>query len=288
MKILRLLIAGLLLVCALPTQAGFEEGKIAFKTHDDKTALKELLPIATDNTSVGYAEAQSLIAYLIQRGTKIKDGSTGWDSPNYWFKLAASNGDPYAKYEIGFACQHQAEIGGDLCPDTNANSETQIRSLAKFFFDNALATFESRANIGDYRSQEYLGLMYGFGQGVSKNFEKGEYWLTKAAEQGDVKAAEYLMSMYEADASYLFAYEWQVISGAMSSIEAKYDVSDFDWNAKHLKKSDKNKAELLAKQWLKQKGKEKELEWLEAHAHIPVKPPRKHTEISMEWFKTHP
>ncbi len=263
MKLLKLLFAGLLFFFALSAQAGLEEGKAAFKNTDYEAAMKELLPLAES----GNAEAQSLVAYLYKKRPRSKELT------NFWFLKAAAQNEPFAMYEVGFACKMQNNNEGlmyTLCPASNLNDITEILLLSEHYFNKALVIFEERANKGDYRAQEYLGSMYAFGNGASKNKEKAQYWLTKSVVQGDIEAAGYLTGLYadyayyfHENADYLLQYEWEIIWSAMSSIKAK---ANFHWGSggEGLKKAGKRRAIFLAKQWLKQNGREKELKWVEA------------------------
>ncbi|MDR0908323.1 MAG: sel1 repeat family protein [Spirochaetaceae bacterium] len=55
---------------------------------------------------------------------------------------------------------------------------------------------EKKADGGDSISQLHLGLMLKLGEGVAQDLEKAVYWYTKAAEQGDADAQDFLAECY--------------------------------------------------------------------------------------------
>jgi TPR repeat protein len=298
MKISHILIATLLLIYTLSARAGLEEGKAAFESKKNDIAMGELLPLAES----GNAEAQSLVAYLYK--------NMSWEAgkrelSDYWFTKAAAQDEPFAMFEIGITCKMipESEVKQllRLCPASNFSDKTETLLLSEHYFNKARAIFEVRAKNGDSKSQFYLGNMYAFGNGVLKNGEKGEYWLTESVKQGKVDAAGSLFALfddyvylYNDDEDYLLEYKWWIIWNAMISLEYRFDDLD-GLSDDYLKKSEKSKAkalvkqaEVMAKQWLKQNGRKKELMWVNAHALIPAKPFDQHRKKAMAWFKSNP
>jgi TPR repeat protein len=60
-----------------------------------------------------------------------------------------------------------------------------------------IADLKIRAEQGDARAQNYLGICYARGEGVSKNAAEAVKWWRKAAEQGDASVQYHLGTCYE-------------------------------------------------------------------------------------------
>ena len=69
-----------------------------------------------------------------------------------------------------------------------------------------------KAEKGDALSQLYLGVMYGLGKGVERDYAEAAKWYRKAAEQGDALAQFSLGEMYRlgkgVEKDYAEAYAW--------------------------------------------------------------------------------
>ena len=73
-----------------------------------------------------------------------------------------------------------------------AYTEEAIKYFNQKNYENALSLFQYAADQGDARAQNYLGLMYYYGQGVQQDDQQAVQWYRKAAEQGDADAQYYL------------------------------------------------------------------------------------------------
>jgi TPR repeat protein len=60
-----------------------------------------------------------------------------------------------------------------------------INAFMGFRFDEAATLLLPLAEQGEVEAQKLMARLYFSGHGVDKNPERYEYWLTKAAEQGD-------------------------------------------------------------------------------------------------------
>jgi TPR repeat protein len=60
-----------------------------------------------------------------------------------------------------------------------------INAFMGFRFDEAAKLLLPLAEQGEVEAQKLMARLYFSGHGVEKNLERYEYWLTKAAEQGD-------------------------------------------------------------------------------------------------------
>lgn len=64
-------------------------------------------------------------------------------------------------------------------------------------YETAISEFEPLAKKGNVLAQYLMGVMYKFGQGVSKNLKQAVEWFTLAAEQGDSGAQFTLGLMFK-------------------------------------------------------------------------------------------
>jgi uncharacterized protein len=71
-----------------------------------------------------------------------------------------------------------------VCSSSQSNAVSIINDL------------KIKAGHGEVEAQTILGLKYANGEGVSQDYKQAIYWLTKSAEQGDVKAQYSLGRMY--------------------------------------------------------------------------------------------
>ena len=60
-----------------------------------------------------------------------------------------------------------------------------INAFMGFRFDEAVKLLLPLAEQGEVEAQKLMARLYFSGHGVEKSLEKYQYWLTKAAEQGD-------------------------------------------------------------------------------------------------------
>ena len=79
-------------------------------------------------------------------------------------------------------------------------------------YPTAFSSFKRAAEQGNTAAQCYLGYMYEYGQGVSKDYTKAVEWYWKAAKQGYARAQYNLGTMYEfgqgVSKNYTKAVEW--------------------------------------------------------------------------------
>jgi hypothetical protein len=63
-------------------------------------------------------------------------------------------------------------------------------------FSQALPLLEDLASGGDARAQYHLGMLYGLGQGVTRDDRKARHWLQRSANQGNPAAMYELANLY--------------------------------------------------------------------------------------------
>ncbi len=117
-------------------------------------------------------------------------------------------------------------------------------------FKKAFEEWRPLAEQGDMLAQFYLGLIYGFGQGVDKDLAEAVRWWRLSAEQGNIAAQSNLGFMYKygngVPQDIVLAYMWSKIAamGGASFAEANLEVM-----SKEMTEQDIEKAEQLAKEW---------------------------------------
>ena len=71
-----------------------------------------------------------------------------------------------------------------------------------------IKAYKRTAESGNVKAQKDLGDIYYFGMGVDVDLDEARKWLTKAAEQGDVKSQSLLASLYMREQNYSKGVEW--------------------------------------------------------------------------------
>ncbi|MFO6298316.1 tetratricopeptide repeat protein [Rahnella selenatireducens] len=80
------------------------------------------------------------------------------------------------------------------------------------------------ADHGDMKAQTDLGLAYGTGNGMQKNYTKARYWYEKAAKQGFAEAQFNLGLLYEKSGEYPQAREWYSKAAEQSFTKAQVNL----------------------------------------------------------------
>ena len=152
-----LLTAVLVIFCAAPVWAGFEEGLAAYARGYYTTTVKEWRPLAEQ----GDPTAQHHLAwlYLIGRGVPQDD-----EEAVRWFRKAAEQGDSDAQTNLG-----SLYLLGDRVPQD---------------YPEALKWFRAAAAHGHPVAQTKLGIMYEDGHGVPQDRVQAHMWFSLAAAEG--------------------------------------------------------------------------------------------------------
>ncbi len=118
-------------------------------------------------------------------------------------------------------------------------------------FEKALREFAPLAREGDAPAQFYLGLLYGFGEGVKKDLAEAVRLWKLAADQGNVAAQSNLGFMYKygngVSQDMVKAYKWSKIASEGGAVYAKENLNLF---AESMSEEEIVRAEDLAKAWL--------------------------------------
>ncbi len=119
----------------------------------------------------------------------------------YWFGRAAAQGDSAAAEALrssGLQAGNSAPSSSYTSADPYAGwSAERIRKEGGRLSDagqqtQALQLIMRAANMGDSTAQRWLGFRYLNGRGVTKDKQQARYWFSRAAAQGDSKAADAL------------------------------------------------------------------------------------------------
>ena len=152
-----LLTVVLVVLCAAPAGAGFEEGMAAYARGYYTTAVKEWRPLAEQ----GDPTAQHSLAwlYLIGRGVP-----QDYEEGIRWIRKAAEQGDRDAQTNFG-----SLYLLGDIIPQD---------------YTEALKWFRVAAAQGQPMAQTKLGIMYEDGHGVPQDRVQAHMWFSLAAAEG--------------------------------------------------------------------------------------------------------
>ncbi len=113
-------------------------------------------------------------------------------------------------------------------------------------YSEAYRIWKPKANNGDARAQNGIGILYYYGYGVLRSESKGLEWITKAAEQGQA-SAQYALAAFEAHDCLPsfevdigeYASQWCYLSKAKYWANQAYNNEDSSYKAKAKKLWDK-------------------------------------------------
>jgi len=99
-------------------------------------------------------------------------------------------------------------------------------ALADKTFDNVMA----KAKTGDAEAQNYLGILYGTGVGVTQDYKQAFLWTSKAAQQSDPYAQMNLARMYYdgtgTSRDFKQAFAWYNKAAVQGWPEAQFELAN--------------------------------------------------------------
>lgn len=98
-----------------------------------------------------------------------------YDQAAKWFRQAASQEDPDAKYNLGVLYEQGLGVEADM--------------------DKAVGWYQEAAQQNCSEAQCALGMLYAQGKGVRQDWKKAQEWFQKAAGQGNEEAVQWLARM---------------------------------------------------------------------------------------------
>ncbi|MCE2510574.1 MAG: sel1 repeat family protein [Alphaproteobacteria bacterium] len=134
--------------------------------------------------------------------------------------------------------------------NAHADFDAGLNAYKEEDFAKALAEWKPLAEQGDVQAQFYLGLIYGFGQGVEKDLVEAVRWWQLAAERGNIAAQSNLGFMYKygngVPQDIVLAYMWSKIAALGGATFAQQNLKVM---SKEMTAADIEKAEQLAREW---------------------------------------
>lgn len=98
-------------------------------------------------------------------------------------------------------------------------------------FMTALSTWRPKAEEGDARAQNNLGILYRNGEGLVQDFDQARAWLLRSAAQGHAQAQYNLGVMYDYGygvlQNYPEALRWYQQAAALENADAQYSLGVF-------------------------------------------------------------
>ena len=191
---------GLLLLTAVPADAGYKEGIRAARVQDFSKALSEFAPLVDQGHSG--AQFNLGVMYLHGRGVK-RDVEKALEL----FRLAAEQEHPGAMNNIGRLHVEGTGVKQDFALAVRwfrmaaKNHILARNNLAQMYltgrgveksYKKALFWLKQAAKKGHAKSQYEIGIMYDHGLGVEKDSEEALRWIQKAAETDYHKALAWL------------------------------------------------------------------------------------------------
>ena len=202
-KILTFILSSIcLLIFAYPsfTEANqYQEAIDAYNRKDYKTSYKLILPLAKK----GLPKAQYSIGVLYEKGKGV---NKDFKKAKKWFQFSADQGFAKAQKKLNFISKKRPGPKREDTPKAPAENSTNLNTKSLKNALNALnkknyviahKLFLELAERGVVEAQYSLGLMYGKGRGISKDYSQAVKWWHLAADQGNGKAQTNLGWMYE-------------------------------------------------------------------------------------------
>jgi hypothetical protein len=186
MRELKLIFAGLLLVCSLPSYAGFDEGNAAYEKQDYATAMNEWQPLAEQ----GDAWAQFGIGNMYKEGQGVKQNYT---EALKWYRKAAVQGIANASISIAMMYRQGEGVKPDGIKvrywvgkaaeqgDIQAQNNLSKMMLVSDEELTEIGSYKVAARNGDINAMEMLGKVYTNGElGEKRNPKLAKKWYDKA------------------------------------------------------------------------------------------------------------
>lgn len=182
---------------------------ITSRTFADATNAMVLIQNAANG---GSAKAMTEMGLIDEEGRLVR---RNYDQAFHWFTLAAAKNEPEGILELG-GCYH---YGLGITPNTEKAAECYLQS----------------AELTNYVAMKSYGYFLCNGIGVKKDLDTAQYWLTRAAEEGNNRRAMY-------DLGYIYsrkfpdtnamgtAFRWYTRSAHLGDPLACDELANFYFN----------------------------------------------------------
>lgn len=192
-----------LLFLTTPAHAGLRECVSAF--NNQQPMAYEACKIEAEKEE--NMEAQKIVGDMYYWGwgdVLPKD----YDQAVIWYKRAAMNGSPEAKFSIGVLYEQGLGVPAD--------------------FAMAFKWYKSAAEDGNVEAQFNLGNIYSKGAGVPQNQDQAFMWYKRAAEQGDRDSQYNLGNRYATgngvEQNLVEAYKWYSLAANAGDGDANKSI----------------------------------------------------------------
>ncbi|MDD2699733.1 MAG: tetratricopeptide repeat protein [Sideroxydans sp.] len=251
MKIHRLLVGSLLLICMTHAYAGFDDGIAAYQIQNYPAAMKEWKLLADK----GDARAQNCIGTMYLNGYGAKKN---YAKAMQWYWSAAEQGDAEAQANIGVMYFYGYSVKTDYSEAlrwyqtaASKGSAWAMTNIGLMYGDGSVGVAKDYAEAmrwfrkaveqettqnkfsmeqGVAWAQFNIGRMYEQGHGVSKDYKEALRWYLKSAEHGLTFAQEYVGMMYDfpigVQQNYAEALKWYKQAAAQGSASAKKRIEE--------------------------------------------------------------
>ena len=136
----------------------------------------------------GDSEAQCSLGVMCHAGSGIEHND---DEAMKWFRMSAEQGNARAQCCIGWMCEN----GFGIVKNDSEAVKWYVKAAEQGQSD-ALDNLVAMAEHGCVDAQLWMGVIYGNGMGVEKNYFEAAKWYHKAAERGNAMAQYNLGVMY--------------------------------------------------------------------------------------------
>jgi uncharacterized protein len=269
---IKIVFAGGLLALALfgVVAAGpLEDGKAAYQSGDDATAVRLLRPLA----DLGNADAQNNLGAIYYSGHGVPQD---YAQAVAWYRRAADQGDAPAQAALGWMYEEGQGVTQDYAQAAiwyrkaadQGNAEAQGNLGAMYYSghgvpqDSAKAAewYRRAADQGNIAAQYNLSVAYFNGWGVTRDYAQAVKWFQKAADQDYTDAQTALGMMYAQGAGipqdYVQAYMWFNLAALRAASGDRRDMAakNRDEVAAKMTPAQIAEAQKLAREWTPKAG----------------------------------
>jgi S1-C subfamily serine protease len=226
--VMKKIILVLVLMWAVPSFAGYQEGRVAFKRGDYANALKEFRALAESKDARG----QYGLGIMHDVGEGVPQSS---EEAAKWYRLAAEQGHADAQNNLGVMYEEGEGV-------------TQN-------YEEAMKWYRKAAESGNKDAPNNIGVMYMTGVGVRRDFVKADMWFNIAGKSDPSAASnrDFLkkrMTPEEITQAENLAKEWAKIRSQDEADErlARDQKLAVEESKKYEGQENSNEADRLARQ----------------------------------------
>lgn len=202
--------------------------------------LRNLTELIKVNAQDGDAEYQNTLGIMYATGQgPYGNGmfTQNIEQAKIWLKKSAEQGYAEAQNNLGHLCEREGNLKNALKYYSMAAEQNQVEGLISLAMmygsgegttkdkNKAHELFLRAANLGDSFAQYIAGCDYANGDGVEQNFEEAYKWYWKAAEQGEDHAQVEIADGYEMQGEIEKAKQWYSKAAEQGNEKAQEKLS---------------------------------------------------------------